>query len=146
MAFIDSAESVKGEMFPTVIDMEAAQQVIERLSRDYPALAGGSLEAVRKDFSNFRGDNPDEELMELRRFAHNFIGQGASFNYPLITEIAESLRGYLHACGEFSAINRSIVEAHFEAIQDVFDNVLSGEGGPVGRAIRKRLENIVAQA
>jgi hypothetical protein len=129
---------------PDSVDFSAAQSAVERLTREYPAIALSNLKAMRGKYKYLKGENPEEELQELRTFAHNFAGQGASFNFPLVSKIADSLRAYLRSRGIFSALKRDIVEAHFEALHEVLDNVLSSDGGDAGRAVLARLENTVA--
>lgn len=117
----------------------AAQSAVERLTRQYPQMARASLAETRACYARGGEIDPEEVMLELRRFAHNFTGQGASFNYPLITDIADSLRAHLHSCSSLAALKPTVVEAHFDAIQAVLDKELSGDGGAEGEAIMARL-------
>ncbi len=147
MAFLDETEQADAAAvtLPPTVDFEAAQSAVEKLIGEYPSLAKCNLREMKSRFSEFCGDNPEEEMMELRRFAHNFTGQGASFNYPLISEIADSLRLYLRACGAYSSLKRGVVETHLDAMQEVLDRGLSGEGGDAGLTIRARVDGSIAQ-
>ncbi|NKB56741.1 MAG: hypothetical protein GKS00_10430 [Alphaproteobacteria bacterium] len=107
-------------------------------------MARRNLKAERNRFARNVSTDPQGELQELRKFAHNFTGQGASFNYHLITEIADSLRIYLRACDTCQEMEPHVVEVHFEAMQDVLDKELSGDGGDDGREIMARLHDAVA--
>ena len=122
----------------------AAQSAVERLTKQYPHMARASLAETRTCYARSGELDPEEVMLELRRFAHNFTGQGASFNYPLITDIANSLRAHLHSCGSLAALRPTVVEAHFNAIEEVLDKQLSGDGGAEGEAIMARLTGMNA--
>lgn len=120
----------------------AAQSAVERLTKQYPAMARAGLVETRECYARCGETDPESVMLELRRFAHNFTGQGASFNYPLITDIADSLRAHLHECGSMAALKPTIVEAHFKAIEDVLDSELSGDGGSEGEKIMTKLASM----
>lgn len=147
MSYLDDPDQsgALADDVPPTVDFAAAQSAVDKLIEEYPAHAKHNLNEIKNRFSKFCGNDPEEEMLELRRFAHNFTGQGASFNYPLISEIAESLRVYLNACGVFSALKRGVVETHFDAMQEVLDRGLSGDSGDAGFAIRARVDGAVGQ-
>ena len=146
MSLFEHAKSseTEPEKSPTSVDFAAAQSAVERLTRQYPAMARTNLMEIRDLFSPSEEGDPEEVMQELRKFAHNFTGQGASFNFPLISEIADLLHHYLHACGSYPALRREVVEAYFDAVQEVLDKELSGDGGDEGRAILARLQGVTA--
>lgn len=105
-------------------------------------MARCSLQEIRDKFTNNDCDDPEELHLELRRFAHNFTGQGASFNYPVISDIGNSLRIYLQENEQFESLERVVIEAHFDAIQDALDGELCGDSGEEGAAILARLHDL----
>jgi hypothetical protein len=144
MSFIDHAEcSVPHTTkLPPSVDLAAAQSAVERLTREYPAMANYNLKEIRNKFTNFDCGDSEEMHLELRRFAHNFTGQEASFNYPVISDIGNSLRLYLQEYGEFESLELNVVEAHFDAIEGALDSELSGDVGEEGAAILARLHDL----
>lgn len=146
MAFLDTAERQKpapAEPAPAV-DLAAAHSAVARLTKEYPNLARASLSEARDRFDRASGAGSDQAMVELRRFAHNFAGQGASFNFPLITDIANTMRAYLKEKGRPDALDRTVVDAFFAAIEEALDRQLCGECGPEARAILDRLTDLAA--
>lgn len=148
MPFLDHAEySVpQTTKLPPSVNFAAAQSAVERLTREYPAMARRNLKEIRVQFANCDCGDPEEVHLELRRFAHNFTGQGASFNYPVISDIGNSLRKYLQEYGQLDSLDFDVVEAHFDAIEDALDGELSGDVGEEGMAILARLHNLTGTA
>lgn len=127
---------------PPSVNFAAAQSAVEKLTREYPAMARRTLKEIRVQFANSGCGDSEEMHLELRRFAHNFTGQGASFNYPVISDIGNSLRIYLQEFEQFESLDFDIVEAHFDAIEDALDGELSGDVGEDGASILARLQNL----
>jgi hypothetical protein len=148
MPFLDHAEcSVpQATKLPPSVNFAAAQSAVERLTREYPAMARHNLEEIKIKIANKNIGDPEEMHLELRRFAHNFTGQGASFNYPVISDIGNSLRVYLQEYGQFESLDLHVVEAHFEAIEDALDGELSGDVGEDGAAILTKLHSLTGIA
>lgn len=148
MYFLDHAECTVAQTtkLPPSVNFAAAQSAVERLTREYPAMARRNLKEIRAQVANCDCGDPEEIHLELRRFAHNFTGQGASFNYPVISDIGNSLRIYLQEYGEFESLELDVVKAHFDAIEDALDGELSGDVGEDGAAILARLHNLTGTA
>lgn len=146
MPFSNRARDSEAETVetPSSVDMTAALSAVERLTRLYPTTARKTLAEIGERVAGLDAENADAVLHDLRRFAHNFSGQGASFNYPLISEIADSLRAVLHACADGAALRRPLLEAHFGAMQAVLDRELSGDGGDEGCALMSSLKEQVS--
>ncbi len=126
------------------LNFVAAGKAVEKLTRAYPAIAHRNLAAARAEFARL-GARPDG-VEALRYYAHNVTGQGASFDYPLMSEIGASLEEYLLSLDADSEPQACIVEAHFEAFQHVLDNRMSGDFGAEGDAFVMRLRETIANA
>ena len=77
--------------------------------------------------------------------AHNLKGQGASFGYPLITAVAESLLGFLGGLSEADARLMKIALAHVGAMRTVLDKDIRGEGGAAGSTLVARLQGLTGR-
>jgi len=119
--------------------LEAANAVVERLSGAYPAHAKNSLREIREIFSGRMNVEKKDMKFALHRFAHNLEGQGTSFHYPLISEIAESFGRFLQAQEAHADLGCTVVERYFDAIEEVLDRKLAGDCGREGAAIMKSL-------
>ncbi|MEQ9126326.1 MAG: Hpt domain-containing protein, partial [Alphaproteobacteria bacterium] len=103
------------------------------------ALAESFLEWIGADISRARtaleaagataGDNRDD-LRTIFEVMHNVKGQGGSFGYGLLTDIAGSLCDYMRQ-GEGTADEKQlkVVTAHFIALDFVLEKNIQGDGG-----------------
>jgi hypothetical protein len=76
----------------------------------------------------------DERRAAAARLAHDIKGQGASFGYQLITDIAMSLHHYLVRVPAAQQ-RAAVVAAHLEALDAVARLKICGDGGAIGAAI-----------
>lgn len=124
--------------------LEAANAVVEKLSGAYPAHAKANLQEIREKFARRMNFEKNEVKFALYRFAHNLEGQGALFHYPLISEIAELFGRYIKSQEARTEFRCTVVEAYFDAIEEVLDRKLAGDRGREGAAILKRLGDFAA--
>ncbi len=124
--------------------VSAATAAIEKLNNEYPNLARSQLGKVRRIFAARDSVDADTLVSELHGFAHDQYGQGATFNYPLISEIAQSLRAYLKRSESLGEMQPAIIETYFEAMDETFDKALCGEFGREGAMILERLNGLSA--
>ncbi len=81
---------------------------------------------------------------EAHDIAHNLKGQGASFGYPLITSIAQSLLNLLRGQEKSDPRAIKIAAAHVNALRTILDKDIQGSAGPRGEALVKRLGELTA--
>lgn len=124
--------------------LSAAKAAVEKLNSEYPKLARGQLGKVRRSYAARDSVDADELVSELRWFAHDQCGQGATFNYPLISEIAQSFRTYLKRSGSLIDMQPVVIETYFDAMDETFDKALCGEFGREGALILARLTDLSA--
>lgn len=83
------------------MDMEAlrrAEEAVAQLQESYPEWVSPDVDRMEMLLKEARGlsdEAREHSLQELFDIAHNIKGQGLSFNYPLMTDIGESLCGFL---------------------------------------------------
>jgi HPt (histidine-containing phosphotransfer) domain-containing protein len=81
---------------------------------------------------------------EAHDIAHNLKGQGASFGYPLITSVAQSLLTLLRGQEKSGLRTIKIAAAHARALRTILDKDIHGGGGPRGETLVMRLSALTA--
>src|ERR1700752_2328849 len=75
---------------------------------------------------------------------HNIKGQGASFGYPLVTRIGQSLCRMIAPDRPVEGAFIKIAQAHLDALKLVLEKKIAGKGGEVGEKLAARLESLTA--
>jgi HPt (histidine-containing phosphotransfer) domain-containing protein len=87
-----------------------------------------------------------DALKEIFAVSHDIKGQAASFDYPLLTAIAQSLCSFISA-NEAAAIRElDVVGAHARAMGTVVAHSIRGDGLEKGRKLLDVLAAAVEQA
>lgn len=95
---------------------------------------------------------PKERFDAVYGCAHDIKGQGGTFGYPLLTEIAGSLCKLIEtllsmdAARNLTPLRKTAVDMHVRALQLVHANRLTGQGGDAGRKLIDGLRAVVAKA
>ena len=97
------------------------------------------LDAAKK-----RPEGRREQLDLLHAAMHNIKGQGASFGYPLVTRIGQSLCRLVAPGRAIDEAGLKIAQAHLDALKLVLDQKVAGTGGEVGDKLAARLEDLTA--
>lgn len=116
-----------------------------RLAPDYPALAAETMAALRAALAACAADPPVPGAgAGLFRAAHTLKGEGTSFGYPLVTDIAARLCAALEGGAARDPAARPLLAAHVTAIEAVLAARLTGGGGPVGARLLATLDGMAA--
>jgi hypothetical protein len=75
---------------------------------------------------------------------HNIKGQGASFGYPLVTRIGQSLCRLVAPGRALDEAGLKLAQAHLDALKLVLEKQIAGKGGEVGDKLAARLESLTA--
>ncbi len=119
-----------------------ADAAVKRLSDQFTDLALneiGKLDMLLKEAQA----NPDKRPDIVRNIfmvVHDLRGQGATFDYPLLTRIGSSLCTFTEKLEGSSDKELQVIGVHVDALKAVMTHKISGDGGPVGREIAKGLE------
>lgn len=97
-------------------------------------------ESPSKSPNNTEGQPMAEKMYAI---SHNIKGMGASFGFPLMTDLGDTLCHYLKDLPENSAISVSIISAHLKAMKAILDNRIEGEGGEMGENLKIRIAEII---
>jgi len=133
------AETLTGpvEFDPLVI--RVAEERIQELVGDYADWIKKYISQMDESLGALEemggvGDATPRLLATINRIAHELRGQSGTFDYPLITSFAKSLYQVTREDGsKIGANQRRLIAAHIDAIQTVFHNRITGDGGDVGR-------------
>jgi hypothetical protein len=89
-------------------------------------------------------DRRREHLDLVYAAMHNIKGQGASFGYPLVTRIGQSLCRLIAPGRALDEAGLKIAQAHVDALKLVLEKKIAGKGGDVGDKLAARLEGLTA--
>ena len=113
--------------------LKKAQAVVAALAQDYrPRL----LEESRQIAARWKEtQGAADALNELHRLAHDIKGQGATFGYPLATEVAAALCKLFTSDVFKHPKACEVVEAHIQALVAIANEPITGDGGAIGAAL-----------
>jgi hypothetical protein len=118
---------------------EMSAELAEWLDMEVARLQEARLSAQDADWG------PDG-LEHLACVAHDVKGVGATYGYPLVTEIAASLCRVLECAEGRAATQRDagLVCAHVDAVRAVVRQGVTSRTAPIGKALISALETRVA--
>ncbi len=123
--------------------LKRAEAAVADLAKDYPAWALADVAKARAALTAAGDDAAQrgEQIGALFRVAHDLKGQGASFGFPLVTKIGQSLciltRDRMR---EYGPKEFDLAKSHLDAIDLVLTKGIKGEGGKVGTDLVAKLE------
>ncbi len=90
-----------------------------------------------------RSESAAKQLQVIEGTAHDIKGQAGTFDYPLLTLIAESLCDMLRAADTIEDRQIGLVAAHIDAIGVIVRGRIQGDGGDMGKQLLSRLQTAV---
>lgn len=84
-------------------------------------------------------------VARIHRAVFDFKSFGATFGFPLVTRIGESLCRFIEGRGAIGDDDLEIVKAHVDALATVICERIRDDGGELGRAVVAGLEAAVAR-
>jgi chemotaxis protein histidine kinase CheA len=123
-----------------------AQAAVDDLAKGYTTWARADVDRARNALEAALGDPAQraKHVEELFRVAHDLKGQGASFGYPLVTKIADSLCKLTRDRKlAYQDRHLDLVRSHLDAAQLVLTKEIKGEGGQVGADLTAKLKTRV---
>lgn len=123
--------------------LDAANAAIAALAKEYPAWATRDINKMKSLFNDAKsiphGDRADLVRKELFKICHNAKGQGATFNYPLISEIGNHLCRLIESSPEFDETTMIRIKQHIDAMETILKEQLTGDGGRKGQLLKKAI-------
>lgn len=122
-----------------------AQEGILALARSKTDLLQRNIAGIRRAWENY-DRNPDPEMLDrLFQLIHNLRGLGATFGYPLITDVGESFGRYMIERPAGAKVKPEIIKQHVDALCSVFGQEMKGDGNATAQAVIGLLRDMVAK-
>ncbi|MGD8325762.1 MAG: Hpt domain-containing protein [Sphingomonadales bacterium] len=122
-----------------------AQKIFDDMAADYPNFVMGLIKELEDLFRRYL-DEPKARIETVERMtaiAHDMKGQGGTFGYPLITEIADGLNKLLRSEVDLNDIHLEVIKAHIDAMAIVMRDKISGDGGEIGIQLTSALRAVL---
>ncbi|MGK2285876.1 Hpt domain-containing protein [Pedomonas sp. V897] len=125
--------------------LEAAQRIFEQMAEDYPDWVNGQLNTLY-ELHRRCVDSPEQRralFEQITALAHDLKGQGGTFGYPLVTAFATSLNRFSAIRQDITDNHVEIIKAHIDAMRAVIRDRIKGDGGKIGTALQRGLEQVI---
>ena len=81
-------------------------------------------------------------MRHFRKIVHDIRGMGGTFEYDLVTTIADQVHRLVHAFEAFGPEQVLTLRVHVDALKVVVAERLNGDGGARGREVLAGLQKI----
>lgn len=124
--------------------LKQAEQAIDALEDGFSELAAVSLAEIRASLAraDAKRDEAGEELGAMFTLVMDLKGQGATYDYMMLTEIGDLLKKFTEGRKTLTGRDIQIIGAHIDAMQAVLRDEIKGDGGAVGRQIVANLHQL----
>ena len=121
--------------------LAAADQKIAGASVGFADWAEADLAEAIASLGKFEQGGDDEEATGLIfRVAHDLKGQGSTFGYPLVTQIAGLLCDFIRSTTPpFSSDLVNVIRAHLSALNLILKQDIKGEGDAAAKQLVEKL-------
>ena len=121
-----------------------AMEAMADLSQKFPAWASGDVQKMKTIVSEAGGVFGEKRAEIIRQQlypkAHDLKGQGATFGYPLITDIGSHMCRLMSGKKTFSSGDLSVLRSDIMLMETVLWKKLKGDGGKKGSEILEKLK------
>lgn len=120
-----------------------AEAALAALSAEYLHWVRADVDALAIALAALRGAGPGEwsgAIERVHALAHNIKGQGATFGYPLLTELGQALCALLKGEPAASEAVLARMDALLAAMAEIVAERLAGDGGARGRDLLHSLD------
>lgn len=122
-----------------------AEEAVSKLSEQYRDWALSDIETLRGCVVSLSDDGErDGAIAKIRSIAHDMRGQGSTFGYPLITQVAQSISGTLKLSLDTDGLAAEL-GSHIDAVAAIIESEATGDGGDEGRDILRSLEEKIGR-
>jgi hypothetical protein len=128
--------------------LKKAENVVEKIQQEYSDWALEDLAAlddVLKALKSGDGEQP-AALRALYTLSLDMKGQGGSFGFRMMSEVAARLNDFIALRGALSKLDIEVVDAHIAALHALYRENVRDDGGKMGTALLIGLDKIVAKA
>ena len=118
-----------------------AQAAVAGLSDKYIGWVNDDLKRLDAAIARLGSGSDPAALQAVYDVSHDIKGQGSTFGYALVTEIAHRLCRYADEASRRQNVDRAVIDAHVKALRIVVDNRIQGDAGELGAEILRALED-----
>ena len=121
--------------------LRKAEAVVAELKQDFSQWVCEDLSRLRKSFELACSDGTKrrEHLDTIADVVHEIKGEVGTYNYPLMTQVAESLQNFVSSIEDCRDVQLEIVGKHVEALEAIIRENLEGSGGETGTELTEAL-------
>lgn len=124
---------------------QKALNVISNMSKKYIEWASNDVVRLKQLFEQMRNlaGQEQEDLIrsDFYRTAHDIKGQGATFDYPLMSELGAHICASIKTTDTFDEQHLNAFLQDIKDMEQVLEKQLQGDGGQIGAQISNRLRN-----
>ncbi len=121
-----------------------ANEAIADLTNKFPSWACGDVQKMKNLLVEASGMfNQERAALIRQKFypkAHDLKGQGATFGYPLITDIASHMCRLITTKTQYSSTDLAVLKQDTQMMETVLWKKLKGDGGLKGAQILEALK------
>lgn len=129
--------------------IQKAEFIAEKYAQEFSIKANDSIEVLRKLLKEL--PSAETEVISLPvwtsmyKAAHEMLGEGATFGYPIVSDIARTLLVYLEAF-KGKPFNTVILKAHIDALLVILKQGIKTNDKNIVKDLCTTLEDIVSKA
>lgn len=124
---------------------EKAMAVLDELAQQYPQWVQNDIQKLYDIYQHIQhtpvSDRTNIIWEQFYPIAHDIKGQGATFGFPLMTDLGTHVCQVIKTSSEFTDECLTIIKRDMDDMSLVLEQKLSGTGGTIGQQIRKRLSD-----
>ena len=124
---------------------QKALDIIANMSQKYTEWAMNDVLKLKKLFEQIQNSSKKEQDELIRgdfyRTAHDIKGQGATFDYPLMSDLGAHICSLIKSTNTFQKAHLAILKQDIDDMSVILEKQLNGDGGTVGEHISNRLKN-----
>jgi hypothetical protein len=123
-----------------------AEAAIAGMHDDFLAWAEADVDAAQRLYDEAQALPAMERMVAMGRLfaiAHSMKGQGGSFGFPLVTQVADSLARFLAGQHLFTDREMDVIHVHVDALRMIVAERLAGEGGYTGEKMLNGLHKVL---
>ena len=124
--------------------VEEAKAAVASLKAQFTTLVEDDLAAIEAAYgkAQIKSAGRVELVREIFNVAHNIKGQGSSFGYDLLTEVADLLCRRTRDVSHITEQSLESIGFHVRALRVIVDGKISGRGGDKGVALIAKLQGL----
>lgn len=121
-----------------------AEQAIEAMKGDFAEWVATDVEKLHTARAAFAASADKDTRDTLYRASHDLKGQGATFGYPFVARVADSLCRLLDTVAA-EALPAQLIDAHVDAIRVILRDHVKGNASRTATVLAQELEARVTE-